>query len=190
MTRVRPARDPLPCPISIVSSLAMPAIEFFPRNFPNVVELSTGTTVALAIRYVFSAGLAWLLAYWLFKNRWFHRKVVPRYPPSSEVRRAMAYSASSVVVFGIVGALTVLAARSGWTQMYWRTSEYGWGWFWASIAIAILLHDNYFNIWDRLMGTHHAGYEDRFREVTSRPKRPSVAVATPPGAAVDPGSGS
>jgi len=28
----------------------------------------------------------------------------------------------------------------------------------------------YFNIWDRLMGTNHAKYEERFREVTSRRK--------------------
>ena len=28
----------------------------------------------------------------------------------------------------------------------------------------------YFNIWDRLMGTNHADYEARFREVTTRPK--------------------
>jgi sterol desaturase/sphingolipid hydroxylase (fatty acid hydroxylase superfamily) len=28
----------------------------------------------------------------------------------------------------------------------------------------------YFNIWDRLMGTNHAQYEARFREVTTRPK--------------------
>ena len=27
----------------------------------------------------------------------------------------------------------------------------------------------YFNVWDRLMGTNHADYEKRFREVTSRP---------------------
>ena len=26
----------------------------------------------------------------------------------------------------------------------------------------------YFNVWDRLMGTNHADYERRFREVTSR----------------------
>ncbi len=26
----------------------------------------------------------------------------------------------------------------------------------------------YFNFWDRLMGTNHPGYEDRFREVTGR----------------------
>jgi lathosterol oxidase len=34
----------------------------------------------------------------------------------------------------------------------------------------------YFNIWDRLMGTNHADYEDRFREVTSRPAGLTVAA--------------
>ena len=38
----------------------------------------------------------------------------------------------------------------------------------------------YFNVWDRLMGTNHAEYEQRFREVTSRSKRapdPVVSAA-------------
>jgi sterol desaturase/sphingolipid hydroxylase (fatty acid hydroxylase superfamily) len=34
----------------------------------------------------------------------------------------------------------------------------------------------YFNYWDRLMGTNHARYEARFREVTSRVKEPAPAV--------------
>jgi sterol desaturase/sphingolipid hydroxylase (fatty acid hydroxylase superfamily) len=28
----------------------------------------------------------------------------------------------------------------------------------------------YFNVWDRLMGTNHDHYENRFREVTTRSK--------------------
>ena len=32
----------------------------------------------------------------------------------------------------------------------------------------------YFNVWDRLMGTNHERYEERFREVTSR--RPPCAA--------------
>jgi Delta7-sterol 5-desaturase len=31
----------------------------------------------------------------------------------------------------------------------------------------------YFNLWDRLMGTNHEDYEQRFREVTSRAGTPS-----------------
>jgi Delta7-sterol 5-desaturase len=40
----------------------------------------------------------------------------------------------------------------------------------------------YFNVWDRLMGTNQAGYEDRFREVTSRPRE---AATQPPGARLE-----
>ena len=36
----------------------------------------------------------------------------------------------------------------------------------------------YFNLWDRLMGTNHADYEARFREVTTRP-RPEAASPEP-----------
>jgi lathosterol oxidase len=35
----------------------------------------------------------------------------------------------------------------------------------------------YFNIWDRLMGTNHHDYERRFREVTSRNRKPKEAIA-------------
>lgn len=34
----------------------------------------------------------------------------------------------------------------------------------------------YFNVWDRLMGTNHANYEARFREVTSRASNPQTAA--------------
>jgi sterol desaturase/sphingolipid hydroxylase (fatty acid hydroxylase superfamily) len=38
----------------------------------------------------------------------------------------------------------------------------------------------YFNVWDRLMGTNHERYEERFREVTSRARGPiAPQVATP-----------
>ena len=53
----------------------------------------------------------------------------------------------------IVGAASVFAARAGWTQMYWRIDERGWGWFSLSVVCAILLHDTYFYWTHRMM--HH-----------------------------------
>jgi sterol desaturase/sphingolipid hydroxylase (fatty acid hydroxylase superfamily) len=262
----------------------MNRLERFLENPPGFLQLTTGITIDLALRYLFFAGVAWLLGYVLFKRRWFHRKIVPKLPESTEVRREFAYSMVSILIFGVTGTATLLAGREGWTQMYWRVSERGWGWFWLSLVCAILIHDAYFywthramhhprlfplfhrvhhlstnpspwaaysfsplegivqtsifplvtllvpihplafglvmiwqitfnvlghtgyefhprglmdswlkrilntptnhiqhhekmrgnyglyfNIWDRLMGTNHAGYEDRFREVTSRP---------------------
>ena len=131
------------------------------------------TSLFLATRYGALAGIAWLLAYVIFYRRWKHRKVVPKLPPGSEIRREMLFSAFSVVIFAGVGALTVIAARQGWTQMYTRMDRYPAAWFWASIACAILIHDPwfyglYFNVRDRLMKTNHPDYERRFREVTGR----------------------
>lgn len=37
----------------------------------------------------------------------------------------------------------------------------------------------YFNVWDRLMGTNHPEYEDRFREVTTRPKTKANQESAP-----------
>src|SRR3954470_11846907 len=81
------------------------------RHFPNFFELTAGAAIGLALRYAAGAGLAWLLAYVFFKRRWIHRKIIARFPESSEVWREIRYSALSVVIFGLVGAGTVGAAR-------------------------------------------------------------------------------
>jgi len=127
--------------------------QLFHGRFPNFAEITTGTTVALALRYLFLAGMAWLLCYVFFKNRWLHRKIVARFPQSTEVRREFAYSMLSMFIFGLVAAATVLASRQGWTQLYWRITDHGWGWFWGSVPCMILLHDAYFYWTHRLM--HH-----------------------------------
>jgi sterol desaturase/sphingolipid hydroxylase (fatty acid hydroxylase superfamily) len=114
---------------------------------------SLGISIETGMRYAFVAGLAWLLGYWLLRKRWAHRKIVPRYPSASDVRREIGYSAMTLLVFGAVGAATVLATMAGATQMYWRIGEYGWGWFVASILIAVVVHDAYFYWTHRLM--HH-----------------------------------
>ena len=129
----------------------------------NFFELTAGTTVDLILRYAFFAGIAWVLGYVLFKNRWFHRKIIARPPKSQEVWREIGYSLSSMIIFGIMGAATIWAAKSGWTQLYWRISDYGWGWFWGSIGCAILLHDTYFYWTHRLM--HHPRLFPYFHKV-------------------------
>jgi len=117
----------------------------------NFLEHAFNTTAALAFRYLFFAGLAWLLGYVLFRNRWFHRKIIARLPRSADVQRELGYSALTLVIFGFIGAGTMLAVGHGWTQMYWHVGDYGWGWFWGSILCAILLHDTYFYWSHRLM---------------------------------------
>ncbi len=111
------------------------------------------SSVFIAMRYGMFAGGAWLLAYVLFYRRWKHRKVVQKLPASSEIRREIFYSAISVVIFAAVGAVTILAAKQGWTQFYTRYNAYPVWWFYTSIACAIILHDTWFYWTHRLM--HH-----------------------------------
>lgn len=122
-----------------------------PDKLPGFVTIFSGISVDIAIRYSLFAGLAWWLAYKLFKTRWWHRKIVPAMPATAEVRREMLWSLSSIAIFGLVGALTITAAKQGWTQLYWRIDARGWGWFVGSIAAAIFLHDAWFYWTHRLM---------------------------------------
>lgn len=140
----------------------MNALERFLENPPGFLQLTTGITLDLALRYLFFAGVAWLLGYVLFKGRWLHRKIVPRLPESAEVRREFAYSMVSLLIFGVTGTATLLAGREGWTQMYWRVSDHGWAWFWLSIVCAIFIHDAYF-YW-----THRAMHHPRLFRVFHR----------------------
>src|SRR5690349_12454272 len=117
----------------------------------RVWEIAVGVSLSTAFRYLFFAGIAWLLGYMLFRNRWVHRKIIQKFPERADVQREIRDSIVSLSVFGLIGTLTVLAGRQGWTQMYFRVSDYGWGWWWASIGITILLHDAWFYWTHRLM---------------------------------------
>jgi len=105
------------------------------------------------LRYLVFAGVAWVLAHWWFARHWAHRKIVPRPADGADVRREIRQSLPTIVIFAVIGWLTFLAARQGWTQLYMDPAAYGWVWFWISIAIAIVAHDTYFYWTHRLM--HH-----------------------------------
>jgi lathosterol oxidase len=141
------------------------------RRFPGFVELTAGTTVDLVIRYALLAGLGWVLCYVLFKRRWLHRKVISRFPRWPEIRRELAYSLLSMVIFGLVGAGTVMASRHGWTHLYWQIGQHGWGWFWLSIVCVIFLHDAYFYWTHRMM--HHRRLYKLFHRVHHLSTNPS-----------------
>ncbi|MGV3773613.1 MAG: sterol desaturase family protein [Verrucomicrobiales bacterium] len=122
-------------------------------KLPGFFEITAATSIGLTIRYLMFAGLAWCLAYLFFKNRWVHKKIIAKFPARTEINREVRYSLVSLLIFGAMGGATVMASKAGYTQLYWRISDYGWGWFWGSIACAIVLHDAYFYWTHRAM--HH-----------------------------------
>lgn len=126
-------------------------IEHFFGGEPDLVHRFVKTASAVGLRYVLVAGLAWILAYRLFRTRWAYRKILPRFPEASEVRRELLYSFVAILLFGLIAAATISAARRGWTRMYFEVSDHGWGWFVVSIVLALLVHDTYFYWTHRLM---------------------------------------
>ena len=127
-------------------------------EIPRFVDMSVSVSiVALSVvnglRYVLFCGVVWLVAYGFFRRRWLHRKILQVFPSASDVRREIKHSAVSLLIFSVIAALTLEAARRGWTQLYRQPDERGMVWFWASILCTILIHDTWFYWTHRLM--HH-----------------------------------
>jgi lathosterol oxidase len=146
----------------------------------HFLDHTIGSTLALGGRYVLLAGVVWVLGYLIFKRQWFHRKIIAKYPGSSEIWRDIGYSALSMLIFGIVGAATIYASRQGWTQLYGKIGKFGLIWFWVSIGIAIVIHDAWFYWTHRLM--HHRrlfGWFHRVHHLSHNPT-PWAAYAFSP----------
>jgi sterol desaturase/sphingolipid hydroxylase (fatty acid hydroxylase superfamily) len=105
------------------------------------------------VQYSLFAGAMWVLLYILLRSRLSHRKIIARFPRSRDLLREVGLSVSTSLIYGIVGLLTLLAARHHWTRLYFRIGRYGSAWFWFSIVLTIFLHDAYFYWTHRLM--HH-----------------------------------
>ncbi len=118
---------------------------------PDVVRRLLNIMTIVGLRYFLAAGIAWLLCYVVFRNRWFHRKVLPQFPKASDIRREFGYSILTAFIASLIGVATISAAHHGWTRMYFRVSDHGRGWFVGSICLAILIHDTYFYWTHRLM---------------------------------------
>jgi sterol desaturase/sphingolipid hydroxylase (fatty acid hydroxylase superfamily) len=104
--------------------------------------------------YALLASAAWLFFYVAFRTAFRHRRISRADPTAQQIRREIAHSLRSIVLFGLVTLGVVLAARSGGTRLYYRVSEYGWVWFVSSFGLMVVMHDTYFYWTHRLMHHH------------------------------------
>lgn len=141
----------------------------------NTVDLWMGISALQIARYGIMALIAWSLAYGLFASRWFHRKIIQRWPDRWDVLREIGYSLSSACIFGLVGAVTLQAARQGWMRMYFDLTQYSWSWFITSILLTILLHDTYFYWTHRWM--HRPGIFKWMHRIHHQSNNPSPWAA-------------
>lgn len=112
-----------------------------------------GSSIGDLLWYALLASGVWLFFYVSFQSQFRHRRISSQGPVAGQIRRELFHSLRSIAIFGLVTGVVVFVAYSGWTRIYLRVDEYGWGWFGVSIGLLIVLHDAYFYWTHRLM--HH-----------------------------------
>lgn len=148
---------------------------FIPQSWPKSVQMFVGIAMENWLRYALVAGIAWLLAYVIFKKRWWRRKIIQLDPTAGDVQREMKWSVLTAFVYGIVGVATIIIGKTyGW-QMYRKIDSHGWAWFVASTGIAIVVHDTWFYWTHRLM--HHRWLFKLFHRVHHESTNPTPWAA-------------
>lgn len=110
-----------------------------------------GAFLIQLLRYLIVAGAAYLIFYVWKKSTWWHRKVVQRLPPATQMWREVAYSITTMLIFGIMALLVMLLRKTGLTQLYSSIEEYGWGYWGLSVVLFIFIHDTWFYFTHRWM---------------------------------------
>jgi lathosterol oxidase len=117
------------------------------------LRAAAGYALGELLWYALAAGAVWLLFYVALRAAMRRRRVSPGEPTARQVGREVAHSLRSIAVFGLVSLGVFLAARAGWTRLYYRVSDRGWAWLGLSVGVMVLVHDAYFYWTHRLM--HH-----------------------------------
>ncbi len=133
-----------------------------------------GNFIKEFVRYLLGALLLWAVLHHLLRHRLAHR-VIAGWPSASDIRREIAYSLSSMLVFAGVGSVIVAMVISGHMVVYRDPALYGWAWLLLSLPLMIVWHDFYFYITHRWL--HSPAMFRRFHGVHHRSRNPSPWAA-------------
>ncbi len=145
-------------------SLFNVTLEEAARVIPYVIGLEAG-------RYVATAGLASLLI-WAFWNAGLKaRKIQARTAQAADLRREIATSLRTTLVFAAVGFCMFLASRAGWLTIYDDFSVRGPVYFAVTLALMIVAHDAWYYWTHRAM--HHPSLFRAFHWTHHKSKTPT-----------------
>lgn len=108
----------------------------------------------IGTRYIVFAGIAFILAYVLFRNKISYKKIQLKFPEGKDYIREISYSIMTIAIFGLVPLFFIKTDSIRiHTQYYTDLHEYGMAYFISAFFIMLFLHDTYFYWMHRLM--HH-----------------------------------
>ena len=103
-------------------------------------------------RYLASALVLWGLLHVLLKNRLAHR-LIGGWPTRADLRREIAYSASTLLVLAAVNSAVLALMVSGVVEVYTAPLKHGLAWLLLSLPLVLVWHDFYFYWTHRLLHT-------------------------------------
>ena len=108
----------------------------------------------IGTRYFMVAGLAFVLFYFLIKNRISYKKIQQKFPRLKDYAREIGYSILTICIFALV-PLTILHVKAVRVHTFFYTDihQYGWVYFFLAFPLMFIIHDTYFYWTHRLM--HH-----------------------------------
>jgi Delta7-sterol 5-desaturase len=111
----------------------------------------TKVLFSISSRYFLFAG-SFYLVFYVWKNRKFwYAKIQQRYPENKHILREIGYSMLTMLIFGAIIILTIIAGKKGLTRVYNDIGQNGYVYFFFSIVLMIFIHDTYFYWTHRLM---------------------------------------
>lgn len=113
-------------------------------NDPDLLKVALGVLTHDTLRYLIGAGGVWLVVNLGLAAGLAARKIRPETPGWSQIRRELAASARTVLIFAGIGFGITLAAIFGHLNIYGRIDEHGWPWFAFTVAAIIVAHDAWF----------------------------------------------
>ncbi len=126
------------------------------------------------VRYLAGALLLWGLLHGLLRRRLAHR-LIAGWPSGRDIRREIAYSILSMLVFAGAGLAITVMVLSGHMVVYTDPARYGWAWLCLSLPVMIVWHDVYFYVTHRWL--HSKVMFRRFHGVHHRSRNPSPWAA-------------
>lgn len=95
-------------------------------------------------RYLFFAGLVYLILYVWKRREWIHLRIQEKFPTGKKIWTEIQWSILSRFIFATVGLGTSYCVLGGYTKQYSSLAERGWLYFFTSVLLIIFAHDTYF----------------------------------------------
>lgn len=127
------------------------------------------------IRYLTGSTGVFFLVWVLFERPLRKRKIRKPTPRGRQVRREFLYSASSILIFMLMGVFLYEGAAGGVFRFYSDVGEYGWAYLVLSIVMLAVFHDAYFYWTHRLI--HHPKLFRHFHATHHRSHNPTPFTA-------------